>query len=123
MTETVSWLSGVCSFPIANLKGGIWIDNGDLHRRRGQIEDAEPAEDFWPKPTDVPELVPWSVTHLRCGSVNAADCYWIEISRIRSVPQVLAWSVHLAKKTWVTQETDWLEFVDERVLRPRGITP
>ena len=70
------------------------------------IEGAEITSGF----ADYPDQVPWMITHVDCecpGCLDRCGCdYWFYGTRFDSLGKVVAWTLHLMKKTWFAS-TDW----------------
>lgn len=52
----------------------------------------------------------WRAGHYRCTADVYEDCAF-DVSRCRTDRHMLAWTVHLLGKLWVSEETDWTRFV------------
>jgi hypothetical protein len=58
-----------------------------------------------------PEPAKWTVLHVRCCEHPEAGEYPIEIHRVRTWPDLVAWTAHLMGKTWLGH-TDWSELLE-----------
>jgi len=96
----IVWTCGTCFRPVADATGyvGIWpgnIQTPDLWADGWQVEHYE---------------------HTGSGDVLNLDLggrvseYQIEVERIRTPLQMLAWTAHLAEKRWVS-DTNWAHLV------------
>jgi hypothetical protein len=57
--------------------------------------------------SEVPDRARWRALHRRCDpEPDSCDDYWIDVSRIRAIEDVLVWTAHLAHKTWF-KHTSW----------------
>jgi hypothetical protein len=56
--------------------------------------------------------VHWVVLHAACDQVDERGPYTIEVERIRSAWDALAWTDHLIGKTWVAH-TDWGSLINQ----------
>ena len=94
-THRLAWTCEVCRFPIADHAGSIFIPYEDI-RSIGRREEHS-AE--------------WIVAHFRCDD---RDGYAIDVERIRTHKQALAWTAHLMGKNW-SSWTDWCDVIEDQV--------
>lgn len=109
---TIDWSCQVCTKPIADGKGYVWIDHNEV--AAAQARDAR--QDPITGEVDLSDFLTisdanWHVHHAKCDPYPNANSYTIAIERIRTVPQLLDWTAHLmSSKGWISA-TDWDRFL------------
>lgn len=94
-TQQLTWTCTVCGNPIADGTGSIFIPYEEI---RGALRaDCEPR---------------WITAHFDCDD---RDGYSIDVERIRTHEQALAWTAHLMGKRWVA-DTNWLDVVGDKAV-------
>jgi hypothetical protein len=76
--------------------------------------------------SEIPDFpdVPWAVVCDACMDDDeiARTYYWIATSRVASVEDALAWTLHLHGKDWVVG-TNWDDLMRRVVLSAKGLPP
>lgn len=111
MPEPITWTCAECGQLIADGEGALGIDPQNV--------PPEPEGDEFGLISfaDLPEDRPWSALHFACtldgqpigDGESYSDprfTYAIEVERLRTVGQLLRWSLHVGEKTWASG-TDW----------------
>ena len=115
------WRCDVCARPVADDDGYLCVDNYEAVRRRDVWrEDRERRREAGHPSVTLAELtrmpgpVGWEVLHRTCDPRPDTGDYWIDVGRLRTLPDLLEWNAHLHEKNW-TDHTDWDRFLQRRL--------
>jgi len=111
--DDLVWLCDACREPVENGGGWVTISYAEIgeHQRQDKIIDAAALArggGSWKiyNLADIQDSVRWHVYHRECDPEPDGPDYWIEVSRIRTLPQLVHWTAHLLEKNWIS-DTNW----------------
>lgn len=119
----LTWKCSRCGSGIRDRSGWLWVNidaalavlvEEKAWANRWEHRD----EDGWPRPMPAAALdsfpmdVPWISTHEYCMTEADNEChgYFIDIHRVRSHGDLIAWTAHLSEKSWLGQ-TNWMHLM------------
>jgi hypothetical protein len=111
---SLAWICEVCNIEIADGDGWLTCSDfevADVERREREIYESR--EHSWsPIPlSDFPDHAQWHKYHRLCDPDPNEDSYWINVERIRTLPELLAWTGHLMQKRWI-RVTNWSYLIE-----------
>lgn len=117
-----------CRQQITGENGVVHIPNKDVHDVEQAMRDLERKEErrreepgsrarmdlrAW---IDLPDPVAWQVHCNTCNPHKADDgtmcngCYWFDVGRCATWPDLIDWTCHLSEKEWL-QATNWMDWI------------
>ena len=111
--DDLIWICDVCREPVEDDGGWVTISYAEIseHQRQDKLIEARAEERAGGglkiySLADIQHSVRWHVYHRECDPDPDGPDYWIEISRIRTMPQLVHWTAHLLAKGWI-HDTNW----------------
>jgi hypothetical protein len=114
--EQLVWSCDQCGIEIPDSEGIVWCEEHSAIRTAEEKREwdashrgAVNVDEF----LDLPSSMPWTALHFECLPESEVGPYGINVERIRSVWDFLAWTSHLMGKDWVVEATNWPTMVHQ----------
>lgn len=119
-TRELVWDCDVCGQEVADFDGYVVVDMPTVNR--AQAAQADWDAENQPDPTTpkavsfndilrMPDRVPWHVYHGACDPDPEGTTYALGTADLRSVKQVLSWTLHfMDTKSWMVHTT-WTDLI------------
>ena len=101
----ITWTCNKCSKPIEDGAGYVIVDA--VEADRCEEEAVTTPVDM----TDAPGRVEWEVLHAGCDPHPERSDYRVAVERMRTPAQVLHWTTHLMKTSWL-RSTNWDDLLE-----------
>ena len=117
----IAYPCDVCSKDILDADGYIHLSIRELaasERRWAELENEDGSVTLGvvELTADVLKAVRWKAYHIFCDPDPDAQSYTIQIEQIRTIPKLLAWTLHLMEKAWLPA-TNWDAFAEAAALK------
>ena len=111
----IVWTCSVCGQPVDDGDGWVAVDVHEAIRAERQHREWDQGHTGSVTFDELSSREPpahWLVLHAECDPLDERGPYSIEVQRIRTAWDVLAWTSHLVEKTWVAA-TDWRQLIND----------
>lgn len=112
--EEIVWTCSVCGKPVVDADGYITVGTDEVNkaeRERQEWEAANPTAATLSGLRTYP-TAHWSVFHSGCDPEHGSGPHRIEVHRLRSAWDALAWTAYLMEENWLSV-TDWHVLIEE----------
>jgi hypothetical protein len=111
----IEWVCQVCSKSVGDESGYVFINEEEA--LEAEREDSGDVDDDRPSAQTIYELVAstntvsWKIVHSACDTEDdEVLCYRIDVERVRTPQQLLAWTAQLMDKSWLPW-TNWSQTI------------
>lgn len=106
----INWTCDHCHAAIAGRDGYLYVDADDLDRAQRESSNYDLANDDGSLHGLPPRRAQWRAEHFNCAPDYDGEAYGINIHEVVADRQLLWWTSHLSRKTWLS-DTNWMDLI------------
>lgn len=124
MSDVITWTCSICDAAVEDGEGYVSISILEADHAFEAMSDWEAKHQrsmTYEEIASAPPHARWLVFHSSCDPAPEEESYPIDVERVRTPWDLLAWTHHLMGKPWIAG-TDWISLIGQ-IARDHGAGP